>query len=106
MELRRRGLWPAQLPAVVLAEALTGDHRRDFHANRLLRACQVRDVATAAAGRRRASPPGRARRPPRSPAHVSGWAEGRHAEPGQETWRGPGDAVPVGRLTRATARRG
>lgn len=43
-ELRRRGLWPAQVPAVVLAEALTGDHRRDFHANRLLRACQVRDV--------------------------------------------------------------
>lgn len=44
MELRQRGLWPAQIPSVVLAEALTGDHRRDFHANRLLRACQVRDV--------------------------------------------------------------
>jgi predicted nucleic acid-binding protein len=44
MELRRRGLWPGQVPAVVLAEALTGDHRRDFHANRLLHACQVRDV--------------------------------------------------------------
>jgi predicted nucleic acid-binding protein len=43
-ELRRRGLWPAQVPAVVLTEALTGDHRRDFHANRLLRACQVRDI--------------------------------------------------------------
>lgn len=43
-ELRRRGLWPAQVPAVVLSEALTGDHRRDFHANRLLRACQVREV--------------------------------------------------------------
>jgi len=27
-----------------LTEALTGDHRRDFHTNRLLRACQVRDV--------------------------------------------------------------
>lgn len=44
IELRRRGLWPAQVPAVVLAEALTGDHRRDFHANRLIHACQVRDV--------------------------------------------------------------
>jgi predicted nucleic acid-binding protein len=44
IELRRRGLWPAQVPAVVLAEALTGDHRRDFQANRLLRACQIRDV--------------------------------------------------------------
>jgi predicted nucleic acid-binding protein len=43
-ELRRRGLWPPQVPAVVLAEALTGDHRKDFHANRLLRACLVRDV--------------------------------------------------------------
>ncbi len=43
-ELRSRGLWPAQVPAVVLAEALTGDHRRDFHTNRLLRACQIRDV--------------------------------------------------------------
>jgi predicted nucleic acid-binding protein len=43
-ELRNRGLWPPQVPAVVLAEALTGDARRDFHANRLLRTCQVRDV--------------------------------------------------------------
>jgi hypothetical protein len=49
-QARRRGLrigrarlgHPAS--AVVLAEALTGDHRRDFHANRLLRACQIRDV--------------------------------------------------------------
>jgi predicted nucleic acid-binding protein len=44
MELRRRGRWPAQVPAVVLVESLTGDHRRDFHVNRLLRACQIRDV--------------------------------------------------------------
>ena len=44
MELRARGLWPAQVPSVVLAESLTGDHRRDFHANRLLSACQIRDV--------------------------------------------------------------
>jgi hypothetical protein len=44
IELRRRGLWPPQVPAVVLAEALTGDPRRDFHANRLLRTCQVREV--------------------------------------------------------------
>lgn len=43
-ELRRRGLWPAQVPTVVLTEALTGDHRRDFHINRLLRTCQVREV--------------------------------------------------------------
>ncbi len=44
MELRRRGLWPPQVPAAVLAESLTGDHRRDYHSNRLLRTCQVRDT--------------------------------------------------------------
>ena len=43
-ELRNRGLWPPQVPAVVLAEALTGDARQDFHANHLLRTCQVRDI--------------------------------------------------------------
>lgn len=43
-ELRRRGLWPPLIPAIVLTEALTGDHRRDFHENRLVRMCQVRDV--------------------------------------------------------------
>jgi predicted nucleic acid-binding protein len=43
-ELRGRGLWPAQVPSVVLAEALTGDHRRDVASNRLLKACQIRDV--------------------------------------------------------------
>jgi len=43
-EMRARDRWPAQVPAVVLAEALTGDHRRDFAVNRLLRACQVRSV--------------------------------------------------------------
>lgn len=44
IELRHRGHWPAQVPSVVLAEALTGDHRRDFAVNRLLHACQIRDV--------------------------------------------------------------
>lgn len=43
-ELRHRNLWPPQVPAVVLTEALTGDHRRDFHTNRLLRLCQIRTV--------------------------------------------------------------
>jgi len=40
-ELRRRGEWPAIVPSVILAEALTGDSRRDYHANRLLRACDI-----------------------------------------------------------------
>ncbi len=41
---RRRGQWPPVMPAVVLTEALTGDHRRDFGANRLLRVCIVATV--------------------------------------------------------------
>lgn len=64
-ELRRRGQWPALVPSVVLAEALTGDHRRDFHENRLLRACDIRpideDLARGAARLRRAV---RGARPP------------------------------------------
>jgi hypothetical protein len=43
-ELRLRGQWPPQIPTVVLVEALTGDHRRDFHENRLIHMCQLRDV--------------------------------------------------------------
>jgi predicted nucleic acid-binding protein len=43
-ELVGRGLWPAEVPTAALAESLTGDHRRDFHVNRLLKLCQVRDV--------------------------------------------------------------
>lgn len=64
-ELRRRGEWPAIIPSVVLTEALTGDHRRDYHENRLLRTCDVRPVGelvarAAAALRTRAG----GRRPP------------------------------------------
>lgn len=43
-ELRRRGEWPAIVPAIILTEALTGDHRRDHLENRLLRACEIRTV--------------------------------------------------------------
>jgi predicted nucleic acid-binding protein len=43
-EFRRRGLWPPRVPAVVLTESLTGDHRRDFHENRLLGMCQILPV--------------------------------------------------------------
>jgi predicted nucleic acid-binding protein len=44
LELRRRDAWPARVPSVVLVEALTGDHRRDTAANRLLKMCQISDV--------------------------------------------------------------
>lgn len=40
-QLRDRTAWPPVVPAVVLVETLTGDHRRDFHQNRLLRLCAV-----------------------------------------------------------------
>lgn len=43
-ELRRRDQWPPLVPTVVLTEALTGDHRRDFHENRLVRLCDLRPV--------------------------------------------------------------
>lgn len=43
-ELRRRGEWPAIVPSVVLTEALTGDQRRDYNENRLLRTCDIRPV--------------------------------------------------------------
>lgn len=42
--LRRRGEWPPVVPSVVLTEALTGDHRRDFQEHRLLRTCDIRPV--------------------------------------------------------------
>jgi predicted nucleic acid-binding protein len=43
-ELRRRDEWPAIVPSVILTEALTGDHRRDYHENRILRTCDIRAV--------------------------------------------------------------
>lgn len=43
-ELRRRGEWPAFIPTVVVIECLTGDHRRAYHENRVVRACDVKPV--------------------------------------------------------------
>lgn len=42
--LRELGHWPPLVPAVVLTEALTGDHRRDFHANHLVRVSDVVEI--------------------------------------------------------------
>ena len=42
--LRQSGLWPPVVPAAVLVESLTGDHRRDFHVNRLLNGCLIAEV--------------------------------------------------------------
>jgi predicted nucleic acid-binding protein len=40
--LLKKGAWPPLVPAAVLVESLTGDHRRDHHANRVLRLCTIR----------------------------------------------------------------
>ncbi len=42
--LRERSGAAPVVPSPVLTESLTGDHRRDFHENRLLRSCRVVDV--------------------------------------------------------------
>jgi len=42
--LRELGHWPPVVPAVVLTEALTGDHRRNFHANWLVRLSDVVEI--------------------------------------------------------------
>lgn len=38
---RLRYGWPALVPAVVLTESLTGDHRRDHAVNRFLHSCVI-----------------------------------------------------------------
>jgi predicted nucleic acid-binding protein len=43
-QLLKHGLWPPLVPAPVLTESLTGDHRRDHHINRLLKQCDIREV--------------------------------------------------------------
>jgi predicted nucleic acid-binding protein len=42
--LREEVDMPLVVPSVVLTEATTGDHRRDFHENRLVRVCEVVSV--------------------------------------------------------------
>lgn len=37
-------MWPPSVPAVVLAEALTGDPRRDFHTNHVLKVCVIHPI--------------------------------------------------------------
>lgn len=54
LALRRRGLWPAVVPTVVLAESLTGSPQRDANVNRLLKACDVRPAVSERVARRAA----------------------------------------------------
>jgi predicted nucleic acid-binding protein len=48
-EIHRRGLWPPLVPAVVLAESLSGDHRRDHAVDRLVALAEIVDVDEALA---------------------------------------------------------
>lgn len=50
--LRRRGLWPAVVPSVVLVESLTGSAQRDANTNRLLKACDLERVVHERTARR------------------------------------------------------
>ncbi|NIH68271.1 hypothetical protein [Modestobacter marinus] len=63
----------------MLTEALTGDHRRDFHVNRLLRACLVRpaDEVTARSAARLRTATGRAATISATDAIVAAHAAGR-----------------------------
>lgn len=54
LALRRRGLWPAVVPTVVLAESLTGSPQRDTNVNRFLKACDVRSPVSERVARRAA----------------------------------------------------
>lgn len=60
--LRRRGLWPAIVPTVVLTESLTGSVQRDVNTNSLLKACDVRPVVSERVARRAAGLRTKARR--------------------------------------------
>ena len=51
LAFRRRGLWPATVPTVVLAESLTGSGRRDANTNRLLKACEIRPTVSESVAR-------------------------------------------------------
>lgn len=52
--LRRRGLWPAIVPTVVLAETLTGSAQRDANTKRFLKACDLRSSVSERLARRAA----------------------------------------------------
>ena len=52
--LRTRGLWPAMVPTVVVAEALTGEAVTDQAVDTFLACCDVRDQVPLALARRAA----------------------------------------------------
>jgi hypothetical protein len=51
---RREGLWPPDVPAMVLVECLTGDGPRDAKPHRFLRTCDITEAVPVALARRAA----------------------------------------------------
>lgn len=49
---KRDGLWPPLVPAVVLAESITGRQRHDANINRFLKTCNITDELTERLARR------------------------------------------------------
>ncbi len=52
--LRRRGLWPAVVPTIVVAESVTGSAQRDADTNRFLKTCELRPTVSERIARRAA----------------------------------------------------
>jgi predicted nucleic acid-binding protein len=55
LALRDDGLWPPEVPSVVLVECLEGHAGRDAAANRFLKACDIVEVVPESLGRRAAT---------------------------------------------------
>jgi hypothetical protein len=55
LSLRDEGLWPPEVPSVVLVECLEGHAGRDANANRFLKACDIAEVVPESLARRAAT---------------------------------------------------
>ena len=54
LEFREQGLWPPQVPSVVLVECLQGHAGRDANENRFLKTCEISRVIPQSVARRAA----------------------------------------------------
>jgi predicted nucleic acid-binding protein len=54
LSLRDEGLWPPEVPSVVLVESLEGHAGRDANENRFLKTCDIAEVVPEALARRAA----------------------------------------------------
>ena len=75
LSLRDEGLWPPEVPAVVLVECLEGHAGRDAIENRFLKTCDIVDVVPESTARRAAMLRRRARRGSAVDALVIAFAE-------------------------------